>query len=120
MLNFDFIEKGLRILSPPHFVYDFSRKCFSSYIILTDQISLSDCLYFLRCWGNICIVTDYFPGCDIINFETNIIFLIKPYSYLTKKSRQRFKYLENEKSIKDEIKSIHFYRPFNYQKLSQT
>ena len=28
MLNFDFLEKGLRIVSPPHFVYDFSRKIF--------------------------------------------------------------------------------------------
>ena len=29
MLNFDFLEKGLGIFSPPYFVYDFSRKkCF--------------------------------------------------------------------------------------------
>ena len=26
MLNFDFSEKGLEVLSPAHFVYDFSRK----------------------------------------------------------------------------------------------
>ena len=28
MLNFDFLEKGLGIVSPSHFVYDFSRKMF--------------------------------------------------------------------------------------------
>ena len=28
MLNFDFLEKGLEIVSPPYFVYDFSRKVF--------------------------------------------------------------------------------------------
>ena len=28
MLNFDALEKGLGIVSPPHFVYDFSRKMF--------------------------------------------------------------------------------------------
>ena len=28
MLNFDFLEKGLWIASPPHFVCDFSRKMF--------------------------------------------------------------------------------------------
>ena len=28
MPNFDFLEKGLRIVSLPHFVYDFSRKMF--------------------------------------------------------------------------------------------
>ena len=48
MFNFDFLEKGLGIVSPTHSVYDFSRKCLSCYILLTDQISLSDCLYFLR------------------------------------------------------------------------
>ena len=28
MLNFDFFEKSLRLFSPPHFVYDSSRKIF--------------------------------------------------------------------------------------------
>ena len=28
MLNFNFSEKGQRVVSPPHFVYDFSRKTF--------------------------------------------------------------------------------------------
>ena len=28
MLNFDFVEEDLRILSPPHFMYDFLRKMF--------------------------------------------------------------------------------------------
>ena len=46
MLNFDFLEKGLGIVSPPHFVYDFSRTFF-----LTDQFSLTGCLYFLMYWA---------------------------------------------------------------------
>ena len=36
MLNFDFLEKGLGIVSPSHFMY------FSIYILLTDQVALSD------------------------------------------------------------------------------
>ena len=44
-----------------------------------------------------CIVIVCFPGCDIINFEINLIFLIKPILNMTKKSRQKLKYLENEK-----------------------
>ena len=36
--NIDFLEEGPGIVSPPHFVYDFSRKMFSYYILLTDQI----------------------------------------------------------------------------------
>ena len=59
MLNFNFLERGLGLASPPHFVYDFSRKMFltlySIYILLTDQISFSDCLYFWRYWA-MCIL----------------------------------------------------------------
>ena len=55
MLNFDILEKSLGMLSPSYFVYDFSRKMFSCYILLTDQISLSDYLYFLRYWA-ICVL----------------------------------------------------------------
>ena len=51
MINFDCLEKSLIIVSSPHFVYDFSRKCFSCYIVLTDQISLPDFLYFLKYWS---------------------------------------------------------------------
>ena len=46
------------------------------------------------------------PHCDVINFEINLIFLFKPFSYMTKKSRQKFKYLDNEKSFQGEVKSI--------------
>ena len=42
MLNFDFWEKGLEIVSSPQ------EKCFSCYILLTDQISLADSVYFLQ------------------------------------------------------------------------
>ena len=49
MLNFDFLEKDLGIVSPAHFVYDFSKICFC-YVLLTDQISFSGFLYFLRDW----------------------------------------------------------------------
>ena len=36
----------------------------------------------------------------------DLIFLIKPFFYMTKKSRQNLKYLENEISFQGEIKSI--------------
>ena len=71
----------------------FQEKCFSCCILLTDQISLSD-----------------------------LIFLIKPFWYMTKKSRQKLKYLENGKSFWGEIKSIfhRFQRIFSCQRSSQT
>ena len=57
MLNFYFLDKGLVIVSPAHFVYDFSKKC-------------------------------------------------SPFFCMTKKSRQKLKYLENENNFEGEIKSI--------------
>ena len=51
MLNFNFAEKGLGIASLPHFdtlSMIFQEKCFPFYTLLTDQMSLPDCLYFLR------------------------------------------------------------------------
>ena len=52
MLKFDFFEKGLGMFSPLHFVYDISRKMFLVlYILISEQISLSDCFYFLKFWA---------------------------------------------------------------------
>ena len=53
-----------------------------------------------------CIIMVCFPGCDVLHFEINLMFLIKPFLSMTKKSRQKFKYLKNEKSLSGEIKSI--------------
>ena len=46
-----------------------------------------------------CIAIICQPGRDIKNFKINLIFLIKLLLYMTKKSRQKLKYLENEKSF---------------------
>ena len=38
MLNFDFLQKGLKSIPPPYFLYDFSRKMLYSikfYTLLT-------------------------------------------------------------------------------------
>ena len=55
MLNFNFLEKGPGLVSPPHLEYDFLGKLFLivSYL-LTDQMSLSDGLYFSKYWA-ICV-----------------------------------------------------------------
>ena len=44
-----------------------------------------------------CIAIVCEPVCDVINFEINQA--IKPIYYMAKISRQKFKYLENEKSF---------------------
>ena len=46
LLDFYFLGKGLGIISPPRFVYDFSKIILILYsvIMLTDQISMPGCL----------------------------------------------------------------------------
>ena len=78
MCNFDFPEKNLELVSPPLFVYEF---------------------YFSRYWAIYVLQLFVSQVVKFINFETNLMFLIKPFFYITKKSTQKFKYLENEKSF---------------------
>ena len=77
---FEKIENGLVLVSLPHFQHDFEEKRFSCEILLPNQISFSNCFYFLRHW-EICVsqlfvnqvVTSY------IDFQIRLIFLIKPF-----------------------------------------
>ena len=117
MLNFNFPEKGLGLVSPPHVVHDFPRKMFLMLYSINWPNVIVWLPLLLEILGNMCITNVCYPGC-----EMNRIFLIKLFCYMTKKSRQKFKYLENKKSFWDEIKSIfhHFQRAFNCQKLFQT
>ena len=64
--------------------------------------------------GNMGIVIVCFPGWDVIKFEINLSFLIKPFSHMTKKVRTKFKYLKNKDSFEGKIKISfpHFYRTF--------
>ena len=43
-----------------------------------------------------CIAIICFPVCDVINFEISFEIPIKLFSYVTKKSGQKFKYIKNE------------------------
>ena len=105
MLNFDFLEKGLGIVAPPYFVYNFSRKMFLMLYSINWPNAIVWWPLLFEILDTMCIAIVCFPGCDILNFEINPIFLIKPFYYLTKMLRQKFKYLENKKSFWGEIKS---------------
>ena len=103
MLNLDFLEKGMKIVSPPHIVYGFSRKMF----LMLYSINWPNLFVWLPLFFEIlgitisqinqkiliihmCITIFCFPGCNCIVFIT-------PFFYMTKKSRQKLKYLENKK-----------------------
>ena len=110
MLNFDFLEKDLRIVSPPHFVYDFSRKMF---LILNPMNGPNFIVWFpflFEVLDNMYIAIVCFPGCDVMNFE------IKPFLYMTKKSIQKLKYLENEKSFYDKKKKFILFKELSVTK----
>ena len=72
MLTFLFLEKDLGILSPAHFVYVFSRKMF----LILCSINLPNLNVWLSLLLQIlvkmCIAIVYYPGYDVINFQTNI------------------------------------------------
>ena len=96
MLHSDILEKGFGVasFSTAFCVWFFRKKCFSRCILLYDQISLSHCLYLLRCSRITC-----YPVCDVVNFVINVSFLIEPLSYMIKKSEKKIKYFKSEKSI---------------------
>ena len=87
MLNFNFSENGLGLVSSSHFACDCSRKMF----LMVHSINWPNFFVWLplmlKIFGNMCIT-------------------IKSFCYMTKTSRQKLKYPENEKSLLVEIRSI--------------
>ena len=86
MLNFYFLEKSLGIVSAP--TKSVSHAIFYELIKFHCLVAFtsSDIVYFL--------------GCDIINFEINLIVRIKPFFYMTKKSRQKSNILRTKTAFK--------------------
>ena len=96
MLNFSFSEKGLVLVSPPHFCLVFQGKCFLCYILNGPDFIASLSL-FLKIFGNTCITIVCLRGCDVINFEIDLISLSS--SFATRlKSQDKSLNLENKKS----------------------
>ena len=89
MLKFDFLEKDLGI------VYDFFRKKFLMLHCINWPHFIVWMPFFLKYWW-ICVLQLFF---DAINFEINPKLLTKPFLYMAKKSRQKFKYLESEMTL---------------------
>ena len=55
--------------------------------------------FLFEIFGNMCIAIVCFPGCNVISFEINLIFLIQLFFYITKNSKQKGKYLEKKKEL---------------------
>ena len=82
-VHFDFLQKGSGTSFPITFLYMiFPEKYFSCGVLLTDQISLSGAFIF---WdiGQYIYWNYLFSARDVVKFEINFSFLIKPFSYMT-------------------------------------
>ena len=95
MLDFDFLEKSLVRVYPSPFVNDFSRKIFPMLYSINKPNFIVWLPLLLEILGNIYITIICFQGCNAINF------VILPYlsnqAVVPVFSRQKSKYLENEK-----------------------
>ena len=89
----------------PHIKYFFEKtasgtSCWGSFLewfstkILPNFIVWLSLL--LRIWGNMCII---FPESDVINFKTNLSFLIKLFSYVTKKVGTKIEIVLEQKQL---------------------
>ena len=84
----------------------FREKCFSCYTLLTDQISLPGLPLLLEILVNMCIAIVCQQDRDVMDFENNLIFLIKPFSYMTKKSRRELNILRTKRAFKVKYKTF--------------
>ena len=109
MLNFDFLEKSLGIVSPPHLVY------LSCYILFTGKILESGYLYFLRYWV-ICVLQSF----PLQTVTSSILKLTVLLSTWVKLQDQKLKYIVNGKSFEREIKSVFssFLKGFQFPKIA--
>ena len=89
MFNFDFLDKGLRNVSPGHFVYDFPIEMFLLLYSINWPNFIACLLLLLDILSNICIAIACYPGCDIMDFETNLIFLIERGFFTLPKSHDK-------------------------------
>ena len=76
----------------------FREKSYSCYILLADRISLSGCLYFLRFWA-ICVLPLFVFQVGMSKILKKPHLSIKPFFYMIKNSKRKFRYLEEKASF---------------------
>ena len=79
MLNFDFLDRGLGIVSPASFVCGFSTKMFLMLYSIYRPNFVAWLPLLLKILSNTCIAIVCYSGCDVMDFEINLIFLIEPF-----------------------------------------
>ena len=100
------MEKGLGIVSQSHFVYNFSRKLFLMLYSINWLNFIVWLALILEMLGNMCMTIFCFPGCDVINFEINFVFLIKPFFYMPKIEDKNLNILRAKRALKVKWKTF--------------
>ena len=116
MLNFDFLDKGLGIVPPAPFVYDFSRKVFLILYSINWPNFIAWLPLLLEMLGNMRIAILVNQAVTSWILKLTLSFQSSRFFYITKKSWQILKYLENENNFSGEIIRIfhHVQRTFSY------
>ena len=92
MLNFSFSEKDLELFLRYILYMIFQKKNFFFMLYSLNWPNFIAWLsLFLNIFGTTCVTVVCLLGCDVTNFEIILIFLIKPFCYKTKKSREKLK-----------------------------
>ena len=99
ILNFNFSEKGLGLVSPPHFVYYFSRKMFLKLHPINWPNFIVWLPLLLQILGNKCITIVCYPGCDVIKFEINPIFLTRIFATWPKSHDKNLNILRTKRAF---------------------
>ena len=74
MVNFDFLDKDLGIVSPADFVYDFSTKMFLMIYSINRPNLIAWLPLPLERLGNMCVRIVCEPVCEVMDFEINLLF----------------------------------------------
>ena len=70
-------QGGLELVTLPHFLHNFWRKVFILLCSINWRNFIVWLLLLCEILGNMCIGIVCKPVCDVINFDVNLIFLIK-------------------------------------------
>ena len=94
MLNLDISENVQKTFSPPELVHDFS---WFFICLLLYSVNLPNLIagfpLLLEILGNM-------SGCGAINFETKLIFLFKPFLYMTKNEDKNLNIFQTKRNFK--------------------
>ena len=116
MLNFDSLHQDQGIVSPPHFVYNFSTKMLLVLYSINWPNFIAWLPLLLQILGNRCVAIVFFPHCDLMDFEINLIFLIELLFLYNQKAMKK-SYWEWKELLRPNKHFWSFLKSFHWSKI---